>query len=222
MDQIAHLYKVTNLLTNEYYVGKHNGLDQSVKGKNKLYWGSGNRITNSIKKYGEENFKYEILCYGSSEYIFEVEKKYITDQLIKEDKLCLNLKAGGEGNKNHRQETIEKLRNRVITEETKMKLVESHLGQIPWNKGKKMSPEYCEKLKETSYWKNKAGVMTGKIHNEKTKEKMCLAWQKRKKEKRGLTSGYTFINNKLQTKLVSPEQLQQFLDMGWTKGMIRK
>lgn len=201
MSQIAHLYKVTNLLTNEYYVGKHNGLTQND------YWGSGIKITRQIKKYGKHNFEYKILVIGTTDYIFELEKKYVTEQLIKEDKLCLNLKKGGEGNRNHRQETIEKLRNRVVTEETKSKLSESHLGQIPWNKGKKMSPEYCEKLKETSYWKNKAGAMTGKVHNEKTKEKMSLAWQKRKKEKLGLTSGYTFINNKLQTKLVSPEQL---------------
>jgi hypothetical protein len=215
MSQVAHLYKITNKVTGEYYLGKHNGWTQDN------YWGSGLRITRQLKKYGKDKFNYQILVIGEVDYIFELEKKYVTEQLIQEDDKCLNLKKGGEGVRTHRQDTIERLRNRVVSEETKQKLVISHLGQSPWNKGKKMSSEYCEKMQQTSFWKNKPGIMTGKIHTEETKEKMSLAWVKRKQNKKGLTAGYTFINNKVKTKLVSPEQLESFLEMGWTKGMLR-
>ena len=56
MQQVAHLYKITNQLTGQYYIGKHNGWEQNG------YWGSGHRIRNGIKKHGVANFKYEILC----------------------------------------------------------------------------------------------------------------------------------------------------------------
>ena len=38
MTKVAHLYKITNTVTGEYYIGKHNGWTQNG------YWGSGNRI----------------------------------------------------------------------------------------------------------------------------------------------------------------------------------
>ena len=45
---IAHLYKITNNLTNQYYIGKRRGSEQG------RYWGSGLRIKRHIKKYGKE------------------------------------------------------------------------------------------------------------------------------------------------------------------------
>jgi hypothetical protein len=220
---VAHLYKITNNTTGEYYVGKHNGVDQK-KSNGQTYWGSGKRIKRQLKKYGTENFTYKILVIGNTDYIFELEKKMVTEELIKEDKFCLNLKKGGEGVRTHRQDTIERLKNRVVSEETRQKMAEAHFGHTPWNKGKKMSSEYCDIAKSAAkeYWKDKPGFMTGKVHTEETKDKLRLAWDKRRKEKKGLTSGYTFINNKVQTKLVSPDDLKMFLESGWTKGMLRK
>lgn len=104
MSEVAHLYKITNIVTNEYYVGKHNGWEQNG------YWGSGYRIQNSIKKYGIENFKYEILCFGSVEYIYELEKKYVTPEMVDLDEKCLNLTIGGLGVNYHTEQSKQKLR----------------------------------------------------------------------------------------------------------------
>jgi len=41
---IAHLYKITNNLTNQYYIGKRRGKEQG------RYWGSGLRIKRHLKK----------------------------------------------------------------------------------------------------------------------------------------------------------------------------
>ena len=49
------IYKTTNLTTGKIYVG------QDSK-NNPNYFGSGKYIFRSIKKYGKENFKKEILC----------------------------------------------------------------------------------------------------------------------------------------------------------------
>ena len=91
MNNVAHLYKITNTVTGEYYIGKHNGWTQNG------YWGSGNRIQRLIKKYGTDNFKYDILIIADVNYIFELEKKYITTEMVDLDEKCLNLTIGGQG-----------------------------------------------------------------------------------------------------------------------------
>jgi len=99
MSTIAHLYKITNKVTGDYYFGKHNGYEQNG------YWGSGKKIKSQIKKYGKKNFTYDILCYGYSEYIYELEKKCVTIELIESDTKCLNLTVGGDGPTYHKKET---------------------------------------------------------------------------------------------------------------------
>lgn len=91
MTKVAHLYKITNTVTGEYYIGKHNGWTQNG------YWGSGNRIRRLIEKYGTDNYRYDILVIADVNYIFELEKKYITTEMVDLDEKCLNLTIGGQG-----------------------------------------------------------------------------------------------------------------------------
>ena len=51
-----YVYKVTNLITNEFYIGKHDS-----KFLWNTYMGSGRMITDAINKYGVKSFKKEIL-----------------------------------------------------------------------------------------------------------------------------------------------------------------
>jgi hypothetical protein len=262
MSAVSHLYRIENLKTGEYYIGKHNGTTQKDY-NGKTYWGSGKRIKSQIKKYGYQNFSYTIMVISNTEYIFDLEKKIVTQELIESDVKCLNLDIGGEGshfmseeirhkmrenrkpiipwNKGKKglqvswrkgtsmpDETKKKIadsnRGQKRSEETKIKLVKSHLGKTPSNKGVPMSKNQLEKMTAWAkeYWKDKPGFMTGKTHDNATKNKMKLAWEKRKEEKKGLTIGYTFINNGTVNKFVSPEQLQSYYDSGWNKGMLKK
>jgi hypothetical protein len=123
MVQVAHLYKITNTVTGEYYIGKHNGWTQNG------YWGSGNRIQRLIKKYGIKNFKYNILVISDVEYIFQLEKKYITPEMVDLDEKCLNLTIGGKG-------------VGYMSEDIKQKLRESRAKQI-------MLPEMYERASKT-------------------------------------------------------------------------
>ena len=65
------------------------------------YYGSGKRIGYSILKYGLENHTKEIIEYcNSRDELTKREKDIITPELLK-DKLCLNLREGGEGGWGH-------------------------------------------------------------------------------------------------------------------------
>ena len=131
MNNVAHLYKITNTVTGEYYIGKHNGWTQNG------YWGSGNRIQRLIKKYGTNNFKYDILIIADVNYIFELEKKYITTEMVDLDEKCLNLTIGGQG-------------VGYMSEDIKQKLREARAKQI-------MLPEMYErtsKIMSSLTWMN--------------------------------------------------------------------
>jgi hypothetical protein len=130
---VAHLYKITNKLTDEYYIGKHNGLDQK-KSNGQLYWGSGDRIRNQVKKHGADNFTYEILVISTPEYIYELEEKIVTLNLIESDNKCLNLMGGGYGAKHTSDETKKKisLKNsgKIRSEEAKEKIRVARAKQV--------------------------------------------------------------------------------------------
>jgi hypothetical protein len=147
---VAHLYKITNKKTDEYYVGKHCGWDQRKTGGS-LYWGSGERIRNAIKKHGKEYFTYEILAFGSVDYIIELEAKYVTKELIEEDSLCMNLMTGGEARRTYSKESVEKAkRNRskpVFSEDARKRMSEKSKGN-KYALGYKHTEEAKEKLRE--------------------------------------------------------------------------
>ena len=104
------IYKTTNILNNKFYIGKHqtNNLKDS-------YIGSGKALVQAIKKYGRQNFKFEILFYlNSEEEMNAKEKEIVTEEFVKNPQ-TYNLTVGGEGGpvfkgKHHSEKTKELLR----------------------------------------------------------------------------------------------------------------
>jgi len=94
-----YFYKTTNLLNSKVYYGVHKteNLDDG-------YIGSGKLIRKSIKKYGLDNFKKDILYwFDSEEEMFEYEKQFITEDIIK-DSTNYNIALGGYGG--YREEAV--------------------------------------------------------------------------------------------------------------------
>jgi len=101
------------------------------------YIGSGKKLCFSIKKYGKENFKCEILeILPDRESLKKREIELVNEDLLK-DKTCLNLRLGGEGgggffSKEHRYNFLAKRnvwsgkiwQGRKHKEETKKKIGE--------------------------------------------------------------------------------------------------
>jgi len=155
------IYKVTNLINKKIYIGK-------IKKDYPEYFGSGILIKHSIKKYGIENFKKEIIDTAFSiEELNEKEKYWI--QYLNSTDLTIgyNIGKGGNGgdlftnnpNKEEIRLKYSKLGEkngmfrRSHTEESKKKISKHKKGQrsgiSTWNKGLKKedySPEHKYKV----------------------------------------------------------------------------
>lgn len=75
LDNIPHyLYKITNQINSKIYIGVTNNPSlryaQHKSDKERL-------VGKAILKYGKDNFKFEIICIGNKEYIYELESKVI-------------------------------------------------------------------------------------------------------------------------------------------------
>lgn len=87
-----YIYKTTNLVNQKYYIGMHS-TDNLEDG----YIGSGKRLWNSIKIFGKDNFKCEILeMLPDRSSLKERERELVNENVLK-DKMCLNLQPGGGG-----------------------------------------------------------------------------------------------------------------------------
>ena len=85
-----YFYKITNLINNHFYYGVHN-----TNNLNDKYMGSGYLLKKAYKKYGQENFKKEIVkFFNSYEDAFLYEELIVNENLVN-DKNCYNICNGG-------------------------------------------------------------------------------------------------------------------------------
>lgn len=161
---MGFIYKITNKITNKCYIGetiKDDPEKRWKEHKNTIKRGVGcPALQNSVKKYGIENFTFDVLliCFDDDRYKYEIEyiKKYNT--IVPNG---YNILEGGPGGsfkgKKHSEETkkrmSENMKQKYIddpnygylhTEETK-KLISKNRKGI--NLGKKISDEILQKRK---------------------------------------------------------------------------
>ena len=90
---IGYIYKVTNVITGEYYFGKREYRKDNKLKLGEIYLGSGKDILENISKYGKENFTKEILAQCKTlEDMNELETYYILRNC--DNRLCLNHSYG--------------------------------------------------------------------------------------------------------------------------------
>lgn len=154
------IYCTTNNINGMKYIGQ-----KTFNKGHKTYLGSGIRLTRAIKKYGRENFSRDIieLC-SSREDLNEREKYWISYYDALNDENYYNLCIGGFGTSGHRisEETRHKMRNKVISDESRLKMSESAKNRKP------MSEETRKKLSKS----HKNQVNKPHYHSEETKKKL--------------------------------------------------
>jgi len=135
------IYKITNLINNKVYIGKSEvSIEQRWEAE--LKYGLNEHFNRSVKKYGIENFKFEIII-ETEENINELEKKFIKEYKSYDPNFGYNKTFGGDGV--------------IPTEEIRKKKSDSMKKYIPWNKGIKTGPvseETCAKRSVSMMGKN--------------------------------------------------------------------
>jgi len=135
------IYKITNLITNKSYIGKH-----ITKNINDNYMGSGQVLKQSFKKHGINNFVKEIIDECENEEIMNQREIFWISELNTYSPNGYNINTGGKGGDNFtynpnkeviRLKMIEHRRNNpiIFTDETRKKMSETR-------QGKSISPTY--------------------------------------------------------------------------------
>lgn len=154
------VYKTVCLVNNKYYIGVHKTNDP-----NDNYLGSGTVLSRAKAKYGEENFKKEVLLECKDEELaYFLEELLVTDREVKA-KNCYNMKRGGQGGFDYVNRLDQTERNRKIAASRNYR-----------------DPEYLnllsERTKASGCGNDKLYLQydwTGKHHKEETKQKIGLA-----------------------------------------------
>lgn len=163
------IYKITNLVNNKIYIGAHATTDV-----NDSYMGSGVNIVKSIKKYGLENFKKEILFnFETSEEMYAKEAELVDEAFVMRTD-TYNAALGGKGNP-----VIVALQEpgyrEMLSEKTKAGMTEEVRARLSKMKmGMKYSQETQDKKSKAmkDLYKTKSHPRTGKKHSEESKAKI--------------------------------------------------
>ena len=146
---ISGIYKITNLVTRDYYIGSAVNLNSRKRthfSNMNLGKHPNKHLQASCNKYGIDNFQFEVLAKCPKEYLLKLEQFFIDilkPTFNKRKKVNSNL-------------------GMVLTEEHKRKISESNTNN-PKRIGKKLSEEQKEKMRQAKL---------GKKLSEETKQKI--------------------------------------------------
>ena len=170
------IYKVTNLINNTVYIGK---TIQTIKDRkaDHLYRAKSGKVTyfyNALRKYGKDNFHWEILVETDSESKLNIMEKFYI-MMYRKMGNTYNMTDGGDGNSGYcfteinKQKMSESRKGKIVTEETRKKIGDANRGEKSAWFGKNHSEETKIKMSESAkgntHWQ-------GKKHTEETKNKM--------------------------------------------------
>ena len=206
-----YLYKTTNLLNDKYYVGMH-----TTYNINDGYLGSGKRLKYSLKKYGIENFKFEIIeFFNNKEELIKAETLLINEELLN-DEFCMNLRIGGIGgfyNYSPTKEQMEKSKNtQNILRENDKEWVDRKFDRM----SKSLKKVYEDGRREKFYFFD----WSGRKHSDETKSKISEKLKVISKGEGNSQYGTCWITKEGENKKIKKSELDNFLSNGWIKGRI--
>jgi group I intron endonuclease len=122
---MGYIYKIINIISKKCYIGHTKSEDPNKRFKTHLNMARKGKgcpvLREAIKKYGEENFKFEVIIICFDEDRFHYEKEYIKkyNTMIPNGYNILEGGAGGNGfkGKKHSEETLKR-----ISESSKLRL----------------------------------------------------------------------------------------------------
>jgi hypothetical protein len=194
-----YIYKITRN-DGKYYIGMHS-TDDLEDG----YFGSGQRLSRSIKKHGKDIHSKEILEFLPCRETLKAREKELVNYECLADAFCMNLRVGGEGGGSF---TFEQ-------RSAGGKKGGKKIGKI--NVKFIQTPEAREKANITKK-KNGNNGWLGKTHKEETKIKVGLANSEHQKGNKNSQFGTCWINDGTRAIKIKKIELNEYLEKGFSLG----
>jgi hypothetical protein len=203
------IYKTTCLINGKYYIGMH-----STNELNDGYIGSGKRLWYSVRKYGKENFKCEILEFLPDRELLAVRERELVNEEILKDSKCLNLKEGGHGGFSSNEHKS------AFINAGKLNLINSKKKRLANLAKTKLTKKYRENMSKslTEYFKLHKGNFTNMTHSSETKKKMSEAKKGTCVGSNNSQFGTCWITNGIENKKIKVTEFNEFQLLGWIKG----
>ena len=207
------IYKIKNTANNKIYIGKH-----QTDNLNDGYMGSGKHLLYSQNKYGLDKFKKEILYeFETEEEMNDMEREIVNEEFIARLD-TYNIMQGGNGGwnyinknnlntKNHNTDKYKKSHQKIVGYMRK-------IWKEKWDNDSEFQRKTIEIMLE-----NRCDWF-GRHHTKETKEKISKAKKGKYKGKENSQYGTCWIMNKKlkENKKIKKEDLQDWINEGWTKG----
>ena len=195
-----YIYKITRD-DGYYYLGMHS-TDNLEDG----YFGSGKRITRSIKKHGLSKHTKQILEFCSSRQLLKEREKQLLTEDIRNDLLCMNIAPGGGGG--------------FVGDDARIKC------QIAGNKSP--NRDHAAAAKKSNATKRARGILpfgghglssfSGKKHRDETVEKIKLSLRGKQSGEKNSQFGTCWITDGTKTIKIQKDQLGSYVSCGFSKG----
>lgn len=207
-----YIYKTVNLLTGQFYIGMH-----STNNLNDGYMGSGVNLMKSMKHYGKENFKTEILEFLDDRDKLSRREKEIVCEALLDDPKCLNLATGGYGGWSNNPNSISILKDPEVRARAARRATETKKIR---RLNETYSTNYNRKISEgrRRYIKQFGHTWVGRHHSEETKKLMSESNIGKHTKEKNSQFGTCWINNGVVNKKIKREDLEIFISDGWVKG----
>lgn len=153
------IYKITSP-SGKIYIGQSRDIRRRMETYRRMKTKCQTKIHNSFLKHGLDKHLFEIGCLCEIEELNDLECHYMKLHDSFNSESGLNLKIGGDV----------KVK---ISDETRQKQRDSHIGQVAWNKGIPMTEEVKENLRK---------INTGKKKTEEQKQKLRVPKKKPRTE----------------------------------------
>jgi len=184
------------------------------------YIGSGKRLKRSISKYGRENFKFEILEWFTDRESLKKRERYLVNEDILGDKLCMNMVVGGSGGGEYLKKMWE-------NPETRCRVLR---GMSEFQKKRQQDPIYREKRanKFKITWRSnqhadRRGANSsfyGKSHSLEAKTKIGIANSIKQRGESNSQYNTCWVYRGDENKKIKRNEFLYYKSNGWILGRI--
>ena len=204
-----YIYKITrNDGSGKYYIGMH-----STDDLDDGYFGSGQLLWKSIKKYGKEVHTKEILEFLPSRKELAAREKSLVNEELLQDKKCMNISTGGEGGYAEKNKTNGFHRKgwEAMSAKVNRSVVAKKTWKLHYEKLKAARPKGSGK-----YFKN------GNTPEALEKKKATFEKIEHQQGSKNSQFGTYWVHNVEGAKKIKREELDLFLKQGFTIGRAPK